>query len=123
MVKTINLEEFSGYEQLREHLLELASCSTLATTSEEAGGEISVVYWTAHNAAHQIALGEPYEFFKAQCVKLHAKVYPNANGRASAFRSIKIPLPAGLSSSSSSSSISSFLHDFQAKRATVSSSL
>ena len=123
VVKTINLEEFSGYEQLREHLLELASSSTLATTSEEAGGEISVVYWTAHNAAHQIALGEPYEFFKAQCVKLHAKVYPNANGRASAFRSIKIPLPAGLSSSSSSSSISSFLHDVQAKRATVSSSL
>merc|ERR1712100_739501 len=89
VVKTINLEEFSGYEQLREHLLELASSSTLATTSEEAGGEISVVYWTAHNAAHQIALGGPYEFFKAQCVKLHAKVYPNANGRASAFRSIR----------------------------------
>ena len=122
VMKTINLEEFSGYEQLRKHLLELASSSTLATTSEEAGGEISVVYWTAHNAAHQIALGEPYEFFKAQCVKLHAKVYPNANGRANAFRSIKIPLPAGLSSSSSSSSISSSLHDVQAKRATVSSS-
>ena len=103
MMKTINLDDFSGYGPLREHLLKLAA----GASSNSTGREISVVYWTAHNTAHQIALGEPYEYFKAKCVKLHAKVYPKASsssGTGGGFRSIKIPLVAGPTSSSSSSS-------------------
>ncbi len=102
VMKTINLDDFSGYGPLREHLLKLAA----GASSNSTGREISVVYWTAHNTAHQIALGEPYEYFKAKCVKLHAKVYPKASssGTGGGFRSIKIPLVAGPTSSSSSSS-------------------
>jgi hypothetical protein len=102
VMKTINLDDFSGYEPLREHLLKLAA----GASSNSTGREISVVYWTAHNTAHQIALGEPYEYFKAKCVKLHAKVYPKASssGTGGGFRSIKIPLVAGPTSSASSSS-------------------
>ncbi|CAL6394501.1 unnamed protein product [Bathycoccus prasinos] len=106
VMKTINLDDFSGYGPLREHLLKLAA----GASSNSTGREISVVYWTAHNTAHQIALGEPYEYFKAKCVKLHAKVYPKASsssGTGGGFRSIKIPLVAGPTSSSSSSSSSS----------------
>ena len=104
VMKTINLDDFSGYGPLREHLLKLAA----GASSNSTGREISVVYWTAHNTAHQIALGEPYEYFKAKCVKLHAKVYPKASssGTGGGFRSIKIPLVAGPTSSSSSSSSS-----------------
>jgi hypothetical protein len=102
VMKTINLDDFSGYGPLREHLLKLAA----GASSNSTGREISVVYWTAHNTAHQIALGEPYEYFKAKCVKLHAKVYPKASssGTGGGFRSIKIPLVAGPTSSASSSS-------------------
>ena len=102
VMKTINLDDFSGYGPLREHLLKLAA----GASSNSTGREISVMYWTAHNTAHQIALGEPYEYFKAKCVKLHAKVYPKASssGTGGGFRSIKIPLVAGPTSSSSSSS-------------------
>jgi len=103
VMKTINLDDFSGYGPLRETLLKLAA----GASSNSTGREISVVYWTAHNTAHQIALGEPYEYFKAKCVKLHAKVYPKASsssGNGGGFRSIKIPLVAGPTSSSSSSS-------------------
>jgi hypothetical protein len=107
VMKTINLDDFSGYGPFREHLLNLAAAASNSTERKE---EISVVYWTAHNTAHQIALGEPYEYFKAKCVRLHAKVYPNASVKGSGdrggFRSIKIPLVAGPASSSSSSSSS-----------------
>ena len=101
VMKTINLDDFSGYGPLREHLLKLAA----GASSNSTGREISVVYWTAHNTAHQIALGEPYEYFKAKCVKLHAKVYPKASssGTGGGFRSIKIPLVAGPTSPTSSS--------------------
>ena len=105
VMKTINLDDFSGYGPFREHLLNLAAATSNSTDRKE---EISVVYWTAHNTAHQLALGEPYEYFKAKCVRLHAKVYPNASVKGSGdrggFRSIKIPLVAGPASSSSSSS-------------------
>jgi hypothetical protein len=105
VMKTINLDDFSGYGPFREHLLNLAAATSNSTERKE---EIAVVYWTAHNTAHQIALGEPYEYFKAKCVRLHAKVYPNASVKGSGdrggFRSIKIPLVAGPASSSSSSS-------------------
>ena len=88
--KSINLEDFTGYEQFREHLLSLVDVNNNNNNNNNdddddddddnnnnnKNTEISCVYWDHFHQIHQVVVGEPWAFFKHKCARLYAKYYP-----------------------------------------------